>query len=237
MTKVPNQDDQPMTPRASAFAALNKHYQSVGRMNMRELFRQDENRYERFSIQTGEILLDYSKNLINEETMALLMALARASRVEDWRDRMFHGEKINDTEHRAVLHIALRNRSDRAICVDGEDVMPAVRSVVAHMCEFAGRIRSGDWTGYTGKAITDVVNIGIGGSDLGPQMVYQALKPYQGRHASTFYIQCRWHAYRGNPRTAESGNDAVHRGLENLHHAGNHHQRAYRAALVPGCCR
>jgi glucose-6-phosphate isomerase len=179
MNKVSIQDAQPMTPRASAFAALNQHYQSAGRMNMRELFKQDESRFERFSIQTGDILLDYSKNLINEETMALLMALARASKVEDWRDRMFHGEKINDTEHRAVLHIALRNRSDQAICVDGKDVMPAVRSVVAHMCEFAGRIRSGDWTGYTGKAITDVVNVGIGGSDLGPQMVYQSLKPYR----------------------------------------------------------
>jgi len=148
---------------------------------MRELFELDKDRFSRFSLQFQDILLDYSKNLISSETLSLLLELAKASNVESWRDRMFHGEKINDTEHRAVLHIALRNRSDRAINIDGEDVMPAVHDVIGHMSDFAGRVRSGEWKGYTGKRIKDVVNVGIGGSDLGPKMVYQALKPY--RHA------------------------------------------------------
>ena len=158
---------------------------------MRELFEQDNDRFKRFSLQFQDILLDYSKNLISSETLKLLLELAKASDVESWRDRMFHGEKINDTEHRAVLHIALRNRSGNPITIDGEDVMPAVRGVIDHMSDFAGRVRSGQWTGYTGKRITDVVNVGIGGSDLGPKMVNQAPVSYTqlrahetGRHNS-----------------------------------------------------
>ena len=170
-----------MTSREIAFNDLEQHFIQVRKLNMRKLFEQDPDRFDKFSLRFEDILLDYSKNLITAETMELLLQLARASKVESWRDRMFHGEKINDTEHRAVLHVALRNRSDRAIMIDGEDVMPAVRGVIAHMSEFAGRVRSGEWKGYTGKRITDVVNVGIGGSDLGPKMVYQALKPY--RHA------------------------------------------------------
>jgi glucose-6-phosphate isomerase len=170
-----------MGPREVAFNNLQQHFEDARHLKLRDLFEQDEDRFERFSLQFQDILLDYSKNLISSETLSLLLELAQASDVESWRDRMFHGEKINDTEHRAVLHIALRNRSDSAITIDGEDVMPAVRSVIAHMSEFARRVRSGEWKGYTGKRITDVVNVGIGGSDLGPKMVYQALKPY--RHA------------------------------------------------------
>ena len=170
-----------MTPREIAFTDLQRHFNDARNLNMRRLFEQDPARFDKFSLKFEDLLLDYSKNLITAETMELLLALAAASDVESWRDRMFDGEKINDTEHRAVLHVALRNRSDRAITIDGEDVMPAVRGVIAHMSEFAGRVRSGEWKGYTGKRITDVVNIGIGGSDLGPKMVYQALKPY--RHA------------------------------------------------------
>ena len=166
-----------MTPRELAFNNLKQHYEDARYLNMRKLFEQDSQRFDRFSLQFQDILLDYSKNLISDETMSLLLELAKASDVESWRDRMFHGEKINDTEHRAVLHIALRNRSDKAITIDGEDVMPAVRGVIDHMSDFAGRVRSGEWKGYTGKRITDVVNIGIGGSDLGPKMVYEALKP------------------------------------------------------------
>ncbi|MPC25057.1 Glucose-6-phosphate isomerase [Portunus trituberculatus] len=126
----------------------------------------------------GDILFDYSKNRINSEVMKLLMDLARARKIEASRDAMFSGEKINFTEGRAVLHIALRNRTNTPIMVDGQDVMPNVNAVLAHMKDFCGKVISGEWKGYTGKAITDVVNIGIGGSDLGPLMVTEALKAY-----------------------------------------------------------
>ncbi len=171
-----------MSTRETAFNKLQEHFEQARHLQMRDLFAQDGERFQRFSLQFEDVLLDYSKNLISSETLSLLLELARASNVESWRDRMFHGEKINDTEHRAVLHVALRNRTDNPITIDGEDVMPAVRSVIAQMSAFAGGVRSGDWTGYTGKRITDVVNVGIGGSDLGPKMVYEALKPY--RHAT-----------------------------------------------------
>jgi glucose-6-phosphate isomerase len=177
-----------MTPREIAFNNLRQHYEEARQLNMRRLFEEDSQRFDRFSLQFQDLLLDYSKNLITSETLSLLLELATASDVESWRDRMFHGEKINDTEHRAVLHIALRNRSDNAITIDGEDVMPAVRSVIDHMSDFAGRVRSGEWKGYTGKRITDVVNIGIGGSDLGPKMVYEALKPYRHQDMRAHFI-------------------------------------------------
>jgi glucose-6-phosphate isomerase len=183
MTTVSNTQNSSIATREAAFSKLQEHFEQARHLKMRDLFAQDKERFQRFSLQFEDVLLDYSKNLISSETLTLLLELARASNVESWRDRMFHGEKINDTEHRAVLHVALRNRSDNPINIDGEDVMPAVRSVIAHMSEFAGRVRSGDWTGYTGERITDVVNVGIGGSDLGPKMVYEALKPY--RHSAT----------------------------------------------------
>jgi glucose-6-phosphate isomerase len=139
----------------------------------------DPQRFERFSLRLGDILLDYSKNRITEETMALLLDLAREANVTGKIEAMFSGEKYNNTEKRAVLHVALRNRSSRPIfAAGGVDVMPEVNRVLAHMRAFSEEVHSGKWTGYTGKAITDVVNIGIGGSDLGPKMVCEALKPY-----------------------------------------------------------
>ena len=177
-----------MSPSETAFNKLRQHFEQARHLQMRDLFAQDEERFHRFSLQFEGVLLDYSKNLISSETLSLLLELARASNVESWRDRMFHGEKINDTEHRAVLHVALRNRSDNPITIDGEDVMPAVRGVIAHMREFAGRVRTGEWTGYSGQRITDVVNIGIGGSDLGPKMVYEALKPYRHTTMKAHFI-------------------------------------------------
>src|SRR6185295_13829132 len=131
-----------------------------------------------FSLRFEDILLDFSKNRVTAETMTLLRNLATQANLAGWTAKMFAGEKINTTENRAVLHVALRNRSNRPILVDGKDVMPEVNAVLAHMKEFSDAIRSGDWKGYTGKAITDVVNIGIGGSDLGPVMATEALKPY-----------------------------------------------------------
>jgi glucose-6-phosphate isomerase len=163
---------------SAAWQALLRHQTSMRDVHMRNLFAEDPKRFERFSIQLGDILLDYSKNRVTDETLKLLFALARQANVESWRDRMFAGDKINGTEHRAVLHVALRNRSNRPILVDGKDVMPEVNAVLARMRAFTDTLRSGAWKGFTGKRITDVVNIGIGGSDLGPVMATEALRPY-----------------------------------------------------------
>ena len=163
---------------SQAWQALQRHYHWIAPQHLRDLFAGDPQRFNRFSLRFGDLLLDYSKNRIVPETMALLFELARQADVEGWRDRMFRGEKINVTEGRAVLHVALRNRSNRPILVDGEDVMPKVNAVLKQMREFSNAVRGGAWKGYTGKTITDVVNIGIGGSDLGPVMVTEALKPF-----------------------------------------------------------
>jgi glucose-6-phosphate isomerase len=158
--------------------ALVKHAEVMRDVHLRELFAADPGRAARYRVQLDGLLLDYSKNRVTDESLRLLVALARYARVEAERDRMFAGERINVTENRPVLHVALRNRSNRPILVDGRDVMPAVNAVLERMCDFTERLRSGAWRGHTGKRITDVVNIGIGGSDLGPVMVAEALKPY-----------------------------------------------------------
>lgn len=154
------------------------HQEQIFPLHMRDMFAADENRYAKFSLTVDDLLLDYSKHRITEQTMPLLFQLARERDIEGWRDRMFSGEKINFTEHRAALHTALRNRSNTPVYVDGQDVMPEVNRVLAQMRDFSERVRSGDWLGYSGKRIIDIVNIGIGGSDLGPVMVCTALKPY-----------------------------------------------------------
>ena len=161
-----------------AWQALEKHYGELEGRHMRELFAADPRRFEKLSLRLDDILFDYSKNRITEETLRLLFALARQEGLEAKIGAMFAGERINLTEERAVLHVALRNRANRPIRVDGEDVMPAVNAVLAKMRTFTERVRSGAWKGYTGESISDIVNIGIGGSDLGPQMVTEALRPY-----------------------------------------------------------
>jgi glucose-6-phosphate isomerase len=161
-----------------AWKALAAHHKEIAPLHLRDLFKQDPQRFDKFSLRFNDILLDFSKNRITEKTMALLFDLARESDLKGWTEKMFTGQKINTTEDRAVLHVALRNRSNRPILVDGKDVMPEVNAVLAHMRQFSEAIRSGAWKGYTGKAITDVVNIGIGGSDLGPVMATEALRPY-----------------------------------------------------------
>ena len=158
--------------------ALCAHQQSVMALHMRDLFATDPKRFEKFSLQFGGLLVDYSKHRITEETLPLLFQMAREAKIETWRDKMFAGDKINITENRAVLHTALRNRANTPVFVDGHDVMPDINAVLAHMRTFSDQVRSGNWKGYTGKRITDIVNIGIGGSDLGPVMACQALKPY-----------------------------------------------------------
>jgi len=164
--------------KMKAWKALEAHYRKMSDVHMRDLFAGDKERFSRFSRQFNDILVDFSKNIISEETFALLMQLARERDIPGWTERMFKGEKINNTEHRAVLHTALRNRSNRPIEVDGKDVMPDVNRVLEQMRGFTEAVRSGEWKGGTGKAITDIVNIGIGGSDLGPVMVTQALTPF-----------------------------------------------------------
>jgi glucose-6-phosphate isomerase len=161
-----------------AWQNLQKHYEAQKDVQMRDLFAQDPDRFKKFSLETEGLLFDFSKNRITGETLSLLRALAVARDVPGWAKKMFAGEKINITENRAVLHIALRNRSNTPILVDGQDVMQQVNRVLKHMQEFSDAVRSGQWKGYTGQKITDFVNIGIGGSDLGPVMVTEALKPY-----------------------------------------------------------
>jgi len=168
--------------------ALCRHQKTIAASNMRDLFSQDTNRFDKFSFQLDDMLFDFSKNRINDETLPLLMQLAREAQLENWRDRMFAGEKINITENRAVLHTALRNRSNHPVLVDGVDVMPEVNAVLAQMRDFSDKVRSGAWLGYTGKRITDVVNIGIGGSDLGPVMVCDALKPYASADLAVHFV-------------------------------------------------
>ncbi len=157
---------------------LSKHYKKVKKLHMRDMFAEDPERFNKFSLQFNDILFDYSKNRITDETMDLLLKLADFANLKSWIDKMFTGEKINFTEERAVLHTALRNRSKNPVYVDGKDVMPEIFSVLNHMKQFSEEVRNGYWKGYSGKTITDVVNIGIGGSDLGPVMVTEALKPY-----------------------------------------------------------
>lgn len=168
----------PSLTESPAWKALKTHHQEIENLHLRELFANDPHRFEKFSLRFGDILFDYSKNRITEKTMALLMELMRQARLAEKIAAMFRGDKINVTENRAALHAALRNRSNRPILVDGEDVMPGVNRVLGQMRRFSEAVRSGAWKGYTGRAITDVVNIGIGGSDLGPKMVTRALTPY-----------------------------------------------------------
>lgn len=168
--------------------SLATHYENVKNLHMRDLFRNDPARFDVFSLSDGEILLDYSKNRITPETMKLLVALAEASGLKQEIENMFTGVKINKTENRSVLHVALRNLSDEKIMVDGKDVMPDVRAVLEKMKGFCEVVRSGGWKGYTGKPIKAIVNIGIGGSDLGPVMVTEALKPYTQRDLKLHFV-------------------------------------------------
>ncbi|HEY6561063.1 MAG TPA: glucose-6-phosphate isomerase [Polyangiaceae bacterium] len=164
--------------RSPAWQALAEHRQSFDSLHLRDLFAQDPGRFERFSLQYDDLVFDYSKNRITEVTLRLFERLVAQARVPEFIERMFSGGKLNFTENRAVLHVALRNRSARPIVVDGHDVMPEVGAVLARMRQLATRVQTGDWKGATGKPITDIVNIGIGGSDLGPAMASEALRPY-----------------------------------------------------------
>ncbi|MDU7944901.1 MAG: glucose-6-phosphate isomerase [Haemophilus parainfluenzae] len=171
-----------------AWKALEAHQSQLAHTTIADLFKQEENRFNDYSLTfENQILVDFSKNKINQETLKLLRQLAKESALNEAINAMFTGEKINRTENRAVLHTALRNRSNSPVYVDGKDVMPEVNAVLAKMSAFCDRVISGEWKGYTGKAITDVVNIGIGGSDLGPYMVTEALRPYKN-HLNMHFV-------------------------------------------------
>ncbi|XP_028036722.1 glucose-6-phosphate isomerase [Bombyx mandarina] len=196
--KAPVQSIVTMEPKINlkqdaAYQKLQEYYNvNSTKINMLQLFQQDRERFEKFSLciptpNDGDILLDYSKNRINSDVFKLLLDLAKSRNVEQARDAMFSGQKINFTEDRAVLHIALRNRQNKPILVNGKDVSTDVNAVLEHMKEFSDQVVSGQWKGYTGKAITDVINIGIGGSDLGPLMVTEALKPY-ANHLKVHFV-------------------------------------------------
>jgi len=172
---------EPLTKR-KAWKALQTHYKKVHELHLRNLFADDPQRGERMTAEAVGLFLDYSKNRVTDETLKLLVALAEESGLRSRIDAMFRGDKINDTEKRAVLHVALRAPRGSSIFVDGENVVPGVHAVLERMADFANRIRSGEWKGHTGKAIRNVMNIGIGGSDLGPVMAYEALKHYGDRN-------------------------------------------------------
>ena len=174
--------------KTKSWKKLKEHYRVMKHRSMLELFRQDSKRFSRFSLRFEDILVDYSKNIMTKETFRLLLGLARECKLKGAIERMFTGDGINETEGRAVLHVALRNRSNTPINGNGSDVMPEVNAVLGQMKRFSDAVISGDWKGYTGKTMTDIVNIGIGGSDLGPLMVTEALRPYRKPHLHPHFV-------------------------------------------------
>ncbi|MFK7946104.1 MAG: glucose-6-phosphate isomerase [Saprospiraceae bacterium] len=171
-----------------SWKGLEEHFNLIKNTHLKAFFEQDDKRFENFSIQFEDILVDYSKNRINQETLDLLLELAKETHLAEAINDMFSGKVINETEGRAVLHTALRNRSNNPVEVDGKDVMPDVNAVLAKMERFSNQVTNGEWKGYTGKPITSIVNIGIGGSDLGPFMVTEALKPYWKEGISVHFV-------------------------------------------------
>jgi len=174
--------------KTAAWARLKAHYKKMKKVHMRDMFREDPERFAKYCIEWEDILFDYSKNIINGETCSLLLALAHEVGLNDAIEKMFTGDLINETEHRPALHTALRNRSGRPVFVEGKNVMEGVFSVLEQMRQCSDKIISGSWRGYSGERITDIVNIGIGGSDLGPVMVTEALKPYRVPHINVHFV-------------------------------------------------
>jgi glucose-6-phosphate isomerase len=174
--------------KTKAWDRLKDHYEVMKQKHMKDMFSEDPGRFQRFSIRFEDMLVDYSKNIIDKETAKILLELAEEVGLRDAIEKMFSGDRINETEDRAVLHVALRNRSNEPVCVDGRDVMPEVNAVLKKMEAFSDKVISGKWKGYTGKPIADIVNIGIGGSDLGPVMATEALKPYRKPHINVHFV-------------------------------------------------
>ena len=174
--------------RTQSWKNLAKHFEKLKDIHMRTLFAEDLERFKKFSIRFNDTLVDYSKNIITEETVRLLIELADEVGLIDAIEKMFAGDRINETEDRAVLHIALRNRENTPIYVDGKDVMPGINAVLGKMEEFSDKVSSGEWRGFTGKKLTDIVHIGIGGSDLGPFMATECLRPYGKEGLSVHFV-------------------------------------------------
>ncbi|WDN89014.1 glucose-6-phosphate isomerase [Desulfosarcina sp. BuS5] len=174
--------------KTNSWKKLEDHSEIIKHIHMKDLFAKDPERFKKFSIRFNDILVDYSKNIIIGETLELLLGLAHKTGLKDSIDKMFSGDRINETENRPVLHVALRNRENAPIYVDGRDVMLEVNAVLEKMKDFSNRIISGEWKGFTGKKVTDIVNIGIGGSDLGPVMVTESLKPYAKKGLSVHFV-------------------------------------------------
>jgi len=172
----------------SAWQKLLNHFDAVKTMHMRDMFKEDSERFSRFSLKFEDILIDYSKNLLNNETMNLLTQLAKEVKLGNAIESMFSGDKINETENRAVLHTALRNRSNASVVIDGKDVIPEINAELTHMKNFSNQLSTNQWKGYSGKPISDIVNIGIGGSDLGPVMVTEALTPYAQSNLDIHFV-------------------------------------------------
>ena len=172
----------------SSWQSLQELAEKMKSTHLKDLFSQDNSRFDKFSIQMPGLLFDYSKNLITTDEMNALQSLAQQTELTAWRDKMFAGEKINFTENRAVLHVALRNRSCAPIYVNGEDVSQSIAAELSKMHAFVNKVRSGEWKGYTGRVITDVVSIGVGGSNLGPQMATEALQNYADETLRIHYI-------------------------------------------------
>jgi hypothetical protein len=217
-------DSLKATSKKSAWVDLAAHYKKLRGTNLRQLFEEDPKRSERYTLEATGLLLDYSKNLVTDETLELLFRLAAESNLQDHIEAMFRGEKINFTENRAVLHTALRAPRDASVMVGGENVVPKVHTVLDKMAHFSAQVRNGEWRGHTGKQIRNVVNIGIGGSDLGPVMAYEALKPLQ-RSVDSVPVRFQRGRHRHSSRQLrdlDSGGDSVHGLIENLHHARDH---------------
>ena len=189
-TVVLNKESEAMSEltQLGAWQALQQHYQEIKDVHMRDMFEEDEQRFKKFSIGLNDILYDYSKNRINDETIKLLLELAREVELGDWIEKFFQGEKINHTEHRAVLHTALRDQGSEPLVVDGVDILPEIRTELEHVKQLAEKIRTRQWRGATNQPITDIVNIGIGGSHLGPLMVTEALRPHSLHDLNIHYV-------------------------------------------------
>ncbi len=216
--------------QTEAWKALQQHFEQMKHVHLRDLFEQDKERFTTFSATFDQqILVDYSKNRMTAETLDQLQSLAQETDLAGAIRSMFSGEKINRTEDRAVLHIALRNRSNTPILVDGEDVMPQVNAVLAKMKSFCERIIGGEWKGYTGKAITDVVNIGIGGSDLGPYMVTEALKAYKNHLNTHFVSNVDGTHIEETLKKPRSRDDTVSDSIQDVYYTRNYDQCAFRA--------
>jgi len=214
--------EAPLTTSAT-WQALAAHHAAIKDLHLRTLFADDAQRAERFTAEGAGITLDYSKNRITPETMALLVKLAEERGLSAKRDAMFRGDKINVTENRAVLHTALRAPRDAVIEVDGRNVVPDVHAVLARMADFAERVRSGAWKGHTGKRIRNIVNLGIGGSFLGPEMAYLALR---------LRVERRRRRFHRNDAGSRCRRDAVHRRLQDVYDARDDEQRRRGARLA-----